>query len=416
VTASDLKGFVALRSRDFRLLVAGQVVSITGSQMQHVAVVWQLYLLTHSAMSLGLLGLFRAIPILVFSLGGGVVADAFNRRKLMLFSQSAMALSSVGLALATLTGHVSVGVIYGAAFVSGTAAAFDSPARQALIQSLVPREHLANALSIYATMWQVARVAGPAVGGLLIGWTGVLPIYVLDAGSFLAVIAALVMMRNPPPSRGMSAVNVRALGEGISFLRGNPLIWTTMLLDFMGTFFGSSTLLMPIFADQILHVGPHGLGMLYSAEPVGAGIAGLFLASRGAPRNRIPAIVGSVMAYGGAIVVFGFSTWFPLSLLAMAGAGAADTVSMVLRQTLRQSATPDALQGRMTSVNLLFVIGGPQLGEVEAGFVARFLGAPFASWSGGIACIVAAGILGLYLRKRGLWQTQAVTNASEIRT
>lgn len=400
------RGLVALRSRDFRLLVMGQAVSITGSQMQQVAVVWQLYLLTHSALSLGMLGFFRVAPVLAFALGGGVVADAFDRRRLLLISQSMLALASVGLAVTTLAGWISPPVIYGLACLAGTANAFDSPARQALISKIVPREHLPNALSLYAMVWQVGRIGGPALGGAMLAWAGVAPIYFIDVVSFLAVIVALLLMRARAARPGTSGVSIRAAVEGLRFLYRTPVIFSTMTLDFLATFFGGSMLLMPIFADQILRVGPTGLGWLYAAEPVGAAVAAAAMASLPPPARRVPVVLIAVVAYGAAVVVFGLSRSFPLSLLALAGAGAADTVSMVIRQTLRQLLTPDALQGRMTSVNLLFVMGGPNLGEVEAGLIAKWLGAPISVWSGGALCIAAAGAMALWLARRGLLHSQ----------
>lgn len=380
----------ALRSRDFRLLLAGQAVSLTGTQMQQVAVVWQLYLLTGTPLSLGLLGLFRVTPILLLALGGGVLADALDRRKLMLASQAGMMIASLGLLLATHLGTVTPFTIYALAALAGVAFAFDAPARQALLPQLVPRETLPNALSIYTAVYEVAAIAGPAVGGALLAWKGALPIYLADVLSFIAVIVALLMMRHSAPSRGIAGLSAGAALEGLQFLKRSPLILSTMLLDFAATFLAGSLLLLPIFADQLLHVGPRGLGLLYAAQPAGAAAAGLLLAILPTVRRQGATVIVSVALYGAAIAVFGVSSWFPLSLLALALSGAADTVSVVMRQTLRQINTPDALRGRMTSVNMIFFIGGPQLGEVEAGVVAKFAGVRLSVWSGGALCMVAA--------------------------
>jgi MFS family permease len=382
--------FIALRSRDFRLLLAGQAVSLTGTQMQQVAVVWQLYLLTNSPLSLGLLGLFRVAPILLLALGGGVAADALDRKKLMLASQTGMMLSSLGLLAATHAHVVTPGIIYGLAALGGVASAFDAPARQALLPQLISKEDLPNALSIYTAVYEIASIAGPAVGGALLAWGGVEPIYVIDVLSFLAVIAALFAMEHSAPSRGLSGLSAGAVMEGLRFLKRTPLILSTMLLDFAATFLAGSLLLLPIFADQLLHVGPRGLGLLYAAQPAGAAVAGLVLAWLPTVRRQGAAVIASVALYGAAIMVFGASSWFPLSLLALALSGAADTVSMVMRQTLRQTLTPDELRGRMTSVNMMFFIGGPQLGEVEAGVVAKLAGVRVSVWTGGALCILAA--------------------------
>jgi MFS family permease len=382
--------FSALRSRDFRLLLGGQLISLTGSQMQQVAVVWQLYLLTNSPLSLGLLGAFRVTPILLLALGGGVAADALDRRKLMLASQCGMAVASLGLFAATHAHVVTPGIIYGLAALGGVASAFDLPARQSLVPQLVTAETLPNALSMYTTVYEIASIAGPALGGAVLAWSGVLPIYAIDVISFLATIAALLAMEHDAPSRGLSGVSGAAVLEGLRFIRGTPLILATMLLDFFATFLAGSLLLLPIFADQLLRVGPRGLGLLYAAQPMGAAVAGLLLSWLPTIRRQGKAVILSVALYGAAIAIFGVSSWFPLSILALAVSGAADTVSAVMRQTLRQTITPDALRGRMTSVNMMFFIGGPQLGEVEAGVLAKLTSVRFSVWSGGVLCILAA--------------------------
>jgi MFS family permease len=385
----------ALRARDFRLLLLGQGVSLTGTQMQLVAVSWQLYLLTHSPLSLGLLGLFRVVPVIVLALSGGVVADAVDRRRLMLATQGALAAASLALLLATHLGHVSPTVIYACTFTAGAALAFDGPARQALLPHLVAREDLPNALGLYATVWQLAGIIGPALGGLAIGWWGVAPIYIVDVLSFAAVIAALLAMRARAPVEPSAKISLGAALDGLRFIRRSPLILSAMLLDFFATFFAGALLLMPIFADQLLRVGPRGLGLLYAAQPVGAALAGLVISLTPRMRMRGVTLLSAVAIYGLAIALFGVSRWFVPSLLCMAISGAADAVSMVIRQTIRQLETPDALRGRMTSVNMIFFMGGPQLGEAEAGFVARLFGARISVTLGGILCVVVVTAMAL---------------------
>ncbi len=381
----------ALRSRDFRLLFFGQLVSLTGSQMQTVAVPYQIYKLTGSSLALGLVGLFRVIPIIVFALGGGVIADAFDRRRLMFLSQSLMAGCSLTLAWTTRSGHVSPPVIYAVVAVGGAALALDSPARQSLVPLLVPRAHLANALSLHAMAWEIAAIAGPSLAGLIIAWRGVFPVYLLDAVSFAAVLLALAAMQHRAPPRTSANISVAALLDGFRFLKSSPLILSTMLLDAVATFFAGSLLLLPVYADRILAVGPRGLGLLYAAQPAGAAVAAALLAARASTIHRQgAAILWSVGIYGAAVAGFGVSPWLPLSMALLAVSGAADTVSMVVRQTLRQLLTPDELRGRMTGVNMIFFIGGPQLGEFEAGVVARAVGPRFSVASGGVACVVAA--------------------------
>ncbi len=391
---SSTGGFASLRSRDFRYLLFGQFLSLTGSQMQHVAVVWQLYLFTHSPLSLGLLGFFRIAPIILLALGGGIIADAFDRRRLMLVSQSLLALVSASFAVFTYLGWASVYTTYGLSFLAGAAIAVDNPARQALVPRLVPREHLGNALSLHALAFQIATIVGPAVAGLMLASIGLVPIYLIDAASFLFVIAALLTMSHRAPMR-IGALSIKAGLEGLAFIRRTPLILSTMLLDFVATFFGGSMLLMPIFADQVLQVGTRGLGLLYAAQPIGATIAAAAFSALPLPRRQGAAVLWAVAAYGAAIAVFGASPFFLLSFFALTASGAADSISMVVRVTLRQTLTPDELRGRMSSINMMFFMGGPQLGEVEAGVVAKAFGARISVASGGILCIAAAAFVAL---------------------
>ncbi|HEX9105292.1 MAG TPA: MFS transporter, partial [Polyangia bacterium] len=373
----------------------GQLVSLTGSQMQTVAVPYQIYKLTGSSLALGLIGLARVVPIVVFALGGGVIADALDRRRLMMLSQSLMALCSLTLAWTTRSGHITPAVMYAVIGVGGAALALDSPARQSLIPLLVPRAHLANAIGLHAMAWEVAAIAGPSLAGLLIAWRGVLPVYVLDAASFAAVLGALVAMRHRAPPRASVDISISAVVDGLRFLARTPLILSTMVLDAVATFFAGSLLLLPIYAERILAVGPRGLGLLYAAQPAGAAVAAALLSTRPTIHRQGAAVLWSIAVYGAAVAVFGVSRWLPLSLLLLAVSGAADTVSMVVRQTLRQLLTPDELRGRMTSVNMIFFIGGPQLGELEAGVVARAAGPRFSVASGGVACVVAAIVTAL---------------------
>ena len=385
----------ALRSRDFRLLFFGQLVSLTGSQLQVVAVPYQLYQLTHSSLALGLIGLCRVVPVILFALGGGVIADALDRRRLMILSQTLMAGCSVVLAVESANGHITPAVMYAVIATGGVALSLDSPARHSLIPLLVPRADLANALSLHAMAWELAAILGPSLAGVLIAWAGVVPVYALDAASFLAVIGALLAMRHRAPPRTASRINLAAAIEGLRFIGRTPLILSTMVLDAVATFFAGSLLLLPVFADRILGVGPRALGLLYAAQPAGAAVAAALLALRPTIRRQGAAVLWSIAVYGAAVALFGVSRWLGLSMLLLAISGAADTISMVVRQTLRQLLTPDELRGRMTSVNMIFFIGGPQLGEFEAGVVARAVGPRFSVSSGGVACVVAALVAAL---------------------
>jgi len=386
----SLHALIALTHRDFRLFWIGQFVSTTGSQMRQAAVAWQIYVLTHSPVALGALGLVRAAPILLFSIFGGVVADTLDRRKLLLVTQAVLVGVSCLLAAVTFRGSPSIWALYGLVALGMTAVSFDQPARQAMIPSLVPKGHLTNALALNSTTFQLSLVLGPSVAGVIIAVWGVGAVYVVDAISYLAVILALLVIHPPPIIGGIQKVTLAAAVEGLQFVWREPILRSTMLLDFIATFFGSATALLPIFARDILRVGAQGYGILYAAPAAGAIVASIimsFVALRIKHQGRV--ILISVAAYSAFTILFGFSRVFLLSILFLGAVGASDTVSMILRQTVRQIVTPNALRGRMTSVSMIFFMGGPQLGEVEAGLVARAFGAPLSVVTGGIAAVVA---------------------------
>ena len=392
-----------LRRPDFLKLWSGLAVSQMGSQVTQVAVAYQVYLLTHSALSLGLVGLFRFLPITVAAFVAGPLADARDRRVLMLVTQSTLLINSVAMAVLSYQGLVTPAVIYAFVALSGLGFAFDGPARQSLVPSLVPAEQLTSALSLNITVFQLATVIGPGLAGLLLRYGGPALAYAVDAVSFLGLLLALLRMdyRAPAQSKPLR-ISFSAFRDGLRFVASSPEILWMMLLDFVATFFAGSLLLLPVFADQILHVGVGGLGLLYAAPAVGAVLAAGSMAALPPVEREGPVVLGSVVVYGAAVALFGAATSFPLALLFLALSGAADTVSMVVRNTIRQLRTPDSLRGRMTSLNQLFFVGGPQLGEVEAGVVARFTTPPLSVISGGLACIVASVAVGLTVPR--LWR------------
>jgi len=392
--------YLALRHRDYRRLIVSQLLSLTGSQMQVVAINWHVYLLTKSPLALGFVGLTRVVPIVAFSLWGGVVADRHDRRRVMIATQVAMTLVALALWGTTAADRVSLWMIYALNALSASAVAFDGPSRQALIPRLVPPEDLPGALSLNLSVFQASLIGGPALAGLLIahagqGTRGLALIYLLNAASFLAVIYALTTMRTSgaPEPGAHQAETFAALREGLQFVFTTPLMVWTMGLDFLATFFSGATSLLPIFADQVLKVGARGYGILAAAPAIGALAGSLYLSIRPLPPRQGRVFLWSVVSYGATTVVFGFSRSFWLTLVALAGVGLSDAISTVIRQTLRQFITPDRLRGRMTSVNMIFFMGGPQLGELEAGFVASLFasavtGVTVSVVSGGIATIV----------------------------
>ena len=393
---SRRSSFAALKHRDFRLLWLGQIVSVTGSQMQSVAINWHVYLLTKSAFALGLVGLFRGVPVIICSLMGGVVADAVNRRRLMVVTQTVMLTTAALLAIATFAGLRSVWPIYVLSALASAATAFDIPARQSLMPSLVSSSDFPNAVRLSSIVFNIAMIGGPALAGFMLAESGPAIIYAINAGSFLAVIAALIAMRasgSPELQRGRrEALSVTALKEGLHFVWRTPIIVQTMTLDFVATFFASATLLLPIFAQEQLHVDARGYGFLAAAPAIGSVLTALVMARMGSFRREGRLVVVSVAVFGIATAAFGVSTVFWFSLLMLAVTGAADTVSTVLRQTIRQLVTPNHLRGRMTAINMMFFMGGPQLGELEAGSLASVIGAPLSVVVGGLGSLIAACI------------------------
>ena len=387
--------FLALRHRNFRLLWTGQLISMAGSMMQNTALLWHVASIVspeRRGVALGLVGLVRILPIIVFSLFSGVVADAVDRRRLMLVTQTGMALCAVLLAVLEFSGVRLLWPVYALAALSAAFGTFDGPARQSLTATLVPREHLPNAISLMTLMFQFAAVAGPAASGLVIAASGVAWCYVWNAVSFLCVIAAILAMRDvpEPPREQRAVVSWGAAREGLAFVFRDPLIRSTMLLDFFATFFASATALLPMVATDLLHVGAQGYGLLSAAPSVGAAISGLLMAPlAGRIRRRGAVLLWAVAAYGLATVAFGLVHTFAVSFLCLALTGAADTVSMVIRNIIRQLGTPDHMRGRMTSVNMIFFMGGPQLGELEAGLVAQSFGVVTSVVTGGLGCLVA---------------------------
>jgi MFS family permease len=408
----------SLLHRDFRRLWAGQWISLIGTQMQVAALNWHIYVLTGSALALGLVGLTRVVPIVVFSLWGGVVADRRDRRAVMIAAQSVMTAASLALALLTFLGRDALVAIYALSALTAAASAFDNPARQALVPRLVPQQDLPGALALNLTAFHTAMIVGPGLAGMLIAGgasharaaagavvggdaRALALIYALNALSFVTVLVALATMRTSGAAASGGADGespLDALRAGLRFVFRTPIMVWTMGLDFFATFFSGSMSLLPIVADQILGVGPVGYGWLVSAPAVGAVLGSLYTSVRPLPRRQGMVLLWSVAAYGLATIVYGLSRSYFLTLLALAGTGLADVVSTVIRQTLRQLATPDALRGRMTSVNMIFFMGGPQLGELEAGLVASLfasaaLGVTVSVVSGGLATLLVAAFV-----------------------
>jgi MFS family permease len=388
-----------LASRDFVSWWLGNFVSLIGTQMTWVAIPYQVYVLTGKPLALGTIGLARGVPLILMALVGGVIADVIDRRRLLIATQSLYLCLSALLAYAAYRGLTTVPLLYGVSIAGGALLALDLPARQALMPNLVPKEAFPHAVSYNAFTFQFAAVLGPALGGLIIGAVapraeelGLLApdaarlaqlraawwVYAIDAATFLAVLIALVTLRW---RRDKEAPVVRASWktafEGPRFVWSQPVLWLTMTLDFLATFFAGAMLLMPVFAAEVFNASGRTLGLtlglLLAAPAVGAALAALVTTRLPPIRAQGAAVLLGVAAYGVTTAVFGATASFPLALGMLALTGAADSVSMVVRNTLRQELTPDSMRGRMVAFNMIFFVGGPLLGEFEAGAVAELL-------------------------------------------
>ncbi len=384
----------ALLHRRFRLLWAGLAISVAGSQMQLWALLWHIRTLTDQPIAIGGIGLARVVPIIVFSLVGGALADTFNRRQVLFVTQSVMALVALTLAWLTFQGRIELWQIYALTAIQATAIAFDLPARQALVPNLIPAEILPNAFSMQSIAFEVGAIVGPALSGMVIAYLGQGYTYLINAISFGAVIVALALIG--PVTQTVAGekrpeVSLKAIKEGVRFILSQPIILSSMVLDFFATFFSSANTLLPFFAQDILKVGAVEYGWLSAAQAIGAMAAALVISQLQAIRRQGPIFLYSVVAFGLATIAFGLARNFWVAMAALALIGASDSVSMIIRNTIRQLQTPDHLRGRMTSINMIFFQGGPQLGELEAGVVAQLFSVPVAIVSGGIGCIVAVG-------------------------
>lgn len=402
----------SLKHRRFFFLWLGQLISIAGTQMQIWALFWHIRTLTDQPIAIGGIGLARILPVIVLSLFAGVIADSFNRRTIVFITQTSAALLALTLGLLTQFEHISIWSIYAITALQAVTVSFDGPARQALVPNLVPAEDLSNAFSMTSIAAQTGSIIGPALSGLVIAYGGQEAAYYINAASYLAAILALILIGKVPQKASPRAMGERivswpAIREGIRFIVSKQIIFSTMVLDFVATFFASANTLMPFVARDVLRVGVVQYGWLSAAQSVGAFIAAFVISQVHELRRQGLLFLGAVIVFGVATVVFGATGYFVLAWCALAVTGAADSTSTIIRNTIRQLQTPDYIRGRMTSINQMFFQGGPQLGEIEAGLVAQFFGAPFAIISGGIGCIV--GTL-LIIRK---WPTMLVYKGDE---
>jgi MFS family permease len=388
----------AFTSRDFRLYQIARVMVIMGAEAQAVAVAWQVYQITHRAIDLGYTGLILFLPGLLFLLPAGHVADRYDRRLVILVCYSLQIGCTLALLLFALRGLHQVVPIFVVLFLIGTGRAFSGPASSALLPHLVSSEHFVNAITWGATVFQIANIAGPAIGGLLytlplhgrLYGAPIVFLFTLITGiGFVALIASLHVRPGRMEHRALSTDVILA---GFRYVWNSKLLLGSISLDLFVVLLGGATALLPIFAHDLLHVGPRGLGLLRSAPAIGALAVSIRMTFR--PILWRPGLLmfTCVAIYGAATVVFGLSRSLPLSLAALLVVGASDMISVVIRSSMLQLATPSSMRGRVSAVNSLFVGASNELGEFESGVTAQWWGAVRAVVGGGLGALAVTGL------------------------
>ena len=383
-----------LRHRDFRLFWTGLLLSSVGSQFTQLAMAWQIYELTNSPLQIGMIGLVRAVPQMVILLFGGLLADAMNRRKLMMITQASLFCVSASLAFLTRAEQVTPITLYGVTVFLALFGSLESPSRQAIVTNLVPAEDLSRALAISSTQRQIATIAGPSVAGVVLAVAGPAVCYAVDAISWLIMFASLALIRTRLPERGgWRTITADSLRMGFRFVWGHAVIFPFLMMDFGANIFGTVRALYPIYARDILAVGPQGLGILYAASAAGALLGAFGFSLWGSVRRAGRWILIGVTIYGLCLLFFATSHVFWLSVLFLVGSGIGDTISAILRSTINQLSTPDDLRGRMASINSIFTNSGPQLGQFQAGALAALIGTELAATSGALIILLIVGVI-----------------------
>jgi MFS family permease len=397
--------FAVLREPGLRWLLASRMASGAAMTGLRSAIAWHVFDLTGSAFQLGLLGLVQFLPALGLSLVGGAVADAHDRRRIAQGAQLVELLGAGALAAASSAGEASPPLLFGVVFATAVASAFENPARASLLPLLVSRDRFAGAVTLHSTVQALAFMTGPALAGSVIAAAGVGAAYAVSAGLLAAAIAGLVPLRPRPPEGERRRVSLRAIAEGLAFVRSQPVLLGCMALDMFAVIFGGATALLPVYAEEILAVGPRGYGILSASLEAGALATSVLLVLRPPVVMQGRALLRAVALFGVATIAFGLSRSFPLSVALYALVGMADQVSVVMRSTIIQLATPDALRGRVSSINMIFIGASNQLGAMESGFVAALTSATFAVVSGGIACLAVVAAVAARLPELRRYRT-----------
>ncbi len=377
------------RDRDYRWLWGGQAISGIGNQITRLALPYQVYSLTGSTLAIAALTLFQLVPLILFSLGAGTIVDAVDRRRLLIRTQLGLMACSILLVVFAVAPGVPLIALFAVAFAAAGLASLDQPARASSIPRLVPPERLPAAIALNQLNFQLASVVGPAIAGILIATVGLPVAYVVDVASFSASLVALLAIAPLPPMPGSARPGLAAVREGLRFAMQRRIILSTYVIDLNAMIFGMPVALFPALALDVFHAGPQGLGLLAAAPSVGALLGALTSGWVSRVRRAGMAVIVSVAIWGVAITLFGLAEFsFPLALVCLAVAGAADVVSAVFRATIVQLAAPDQLRGRVSSINMLVVVGGPRIGDIEAATVASVVGAQASVVSGGVLCLI----------------------------
>jgi MFS family permease len=396
------RGLESFASRDFRRYQLARVAVILGAEAQSVAVAWQVYSITHRPLDLGYTGLALFLPGLLFLLPAGHVADRFDRRQVILVCYALQVVCTIALLGITLEGSHRVLPIYAVLFMVGTARSFSGPASSALIPHLVPEDHFVNAVTWGGAIFQFANTLGPALGGLLFTlplegfWPrkleGAAIVYLFTLFSLVWFLTLIGTLHARPGRMEHRDISLKVVLAGFQYVRSMPMLLGSFSLDLFVVLLGGAVALMPIFSHEILHTGPQGLGLLRAAPAVGALCTSLVLARFPLRRKAGARLFTSVAIFGAATVVFGLSRSLWVSLAALAVLGASDMISVIIRGSLLQLATPPEMRGRVSAVNSLFIGASNELGEFESGLTAQWWGAVRATVIGGIGALSVAGL------------------------
>ncbi len=388
--------YAAFRHPNYRYYTLGSFLSVMGQQMLRVAVGYEIYHRTRSMLDLGLIGLFIWIPIFFFMLPGGAVADRFNRKAIVLYCNLLYALCAAGLALAPRF-PAPLPLMYALLFLTGFTRAFSDPARQSLLPQLVPEKHFTNAITWGSNVFQMASVVGPALGGTLYAAIGYSKVCGLDAVLELVFFLCVALVRQVPTRFKRQSVNFQSLWKGLRFVHQNKLILATITMDLFAVILGGAVALLPAYSDEVLHCGSVGMGWLQAGPSIGAFLTSILLAHHPPTKRAGRTLLWAVAGFGLATIVFALSRWFWLSFLMMFSIGALDNVSVIVRHTLVQVLTPDAMRGRVTAVSYIFIHSSNELGGFESGVTAAFLGLVPSVVLGGVGSIlVVLGVLKLW--------------------